>query len=107
MKLSAEEFALLENNTAFLSLISGGNGTVKINGTGAITTPFRAIYFSENTTVTAIADNATPAGDKDTYFTATTYTAKAGDIIVADNMRNGGIRIVNIELASGSAVGIK
>ncbi len=88
-----------------ITLVAGADGTIKLNGTSAYsTTTFRAICFSEATTVTAIADNNTPAGDKDDYFTATTYTAAAGDILVAHNLLSLGSRFTSVELASGSAV---
>lgn len=98
-KLSSEEVRLL----SALELIGGTNGTVKIHGTDAITTPFKAICFSEATTITAISD--TNNNTKTEYFKDTTYTANAGDILVAHGMNNG-VRFVSIELASGSALGI-
>jgi hypothetical protein len=109
-KLSQEEVSLLQNLTQLtsivtssnlLELISGANGTLKLNGTGTYSAKsFKAVCFSEDSEVTSIADS--DAGDRDTYFTDTTYTAKAGDILVPVDMI-GGTRFTSIELASGSA----
>lgn len=85
-----------------LDLIAGAAGTVKLNGTTAYSAKiFKAVCFSEDSVVSAIADNA--SGDKDTYFANSLYTAKAGDIIVAHDMLHSG-RFTSITLTSGSAV---
>jgi hypothetical protein len=83
-----------------LDLIAGSNGTIKMHP-GTYTGPFKAICFSEASTITSIADGA--GGDKDTYYTETTYTSAAGDILVAHNMRDGG-RFTSAVLAAGSAI---
>jgi hypothetical protein len=86
-----------------LDIVSGQFGTVKLHGTGTIETQFRGICFSEATTVSTFND--TQGGNKDTYFTDTTYTVNAGDIIVAHGA-NSGNRINAIRMDSGSAIGI-
>ncbi len=88
-------------NLKLLNVIAGAYGTRKLSVATLQTIKFRAVYVSEDTTFDSISDDRD--GDIDTYFLGATYTAKAGDILVPDNMIDGNV-FTSIDLASGSVV---
>ena len=96
-KLSKEEAAHLST----LDLISGGNGTIKLNTGDAWVGSAKAVCFSEDATITTMNDSN--GNTKAAYFTSATYDVKAGDIFVAHGM-NSGARLVALEVSAGTGM---
>lgn len=80
--------------------ISGLNGSIRIFTT-AYSGAFSSIRFSEDSTVSAIAD--TNGEDKTAYFATATYTVKAGDTLTAKDLISGN-RFSGVMLSAGSAI---